>query len=115
MLFKHKEQPQEKLQVDPGDLKEEADNLSKFLQTRLKTEVHQEKGKLIVAQTEEASLSELHHAVKKYIYHRDLNLTHYVSIEASTVKINRFKSHEKKKEKSKKEQPTKSLTQTWGL
>jgi hypothetical protein len=41
---------------------------------------------------------ELEHVVNKFVYHRDLNLTHGVSVEGTTVKINRFKVIEKKKE-----------------
>jgi hypothetical protein len=113
LLFKHKDEPQNKLHVDLGDLQREKENLTKFLQTRLNTEVYQEKNKVSV-DSGKVSLSDLHHAVKKFVYHRDLNTTHWVSIAGSTMKINRFKGHEKKVRR-KKEQQTQSLTQSWGL
>lgn len=115
MLFKHKDQPQNKLQIDLGDAKDQKEKLTKFLQSRLNVEVFEAKNMLAV-DSEKVSLSDLHHAVRKFVYHRDLNTTHWVSIEGLTVKINRFKvSEKKKKQKKKKEQPTQSLTQSWGL
>jgi hypothetical protein len=113
LLFKHKDEPQSKLHVDIGDLEDEKENLTKFLQTRLNTEVYSDKKKVSV-DAGKVSMSDLHHAVKKFVYHRSLNTTHWVSIEGSTVKINRFKGRDKKAKK-KKEQPHQTLTQSWGL
>jgi hypothetical protein len=48
-------------------------------------------------------------------YHRNLNLTHWASIEDATVKINKFKRTTKKKEKHKKEAPHQTAIQSWGL
>ena len=52
-------------------------------------------------------LQELQHVVNKFVYHRDLNGTHWVSVEGATIKINRFKGIEKK-EKHEKEPPHKA-------
>jgi len=41
--------------------------------------------------------------VTKFVYQRNLNSTHWVSVEGSTVKIKRFKGAAKKKEKRKKD------------
>ncbi len=112
MLFRHKKESQ--LQVDLGDLKDEKEHLTSFLQSHLKTEVIQGKDKVAV-DDEKVQLAELHHAVKKFVYSRGHNATHWVSIEGSTVKIVRFKGHEKKKEKGKKEPGHQNVTQSWGL
>jgi hypothetical protein len=64
--------------------------------------------------SEKVSLEELQHIVNKFVYHRDLNNTHWVSAEGATVKINRFKVIEKK-EKSEKELPHQTAAQSWGL
>ncbi|MCL5876539.1 MAG: hypothetical protein M1540_01845 [Candidatus Bathyarchaeota archaeon] len=112
LLFKHKKEPQ--LQVDLGDLQSEKEKLSSFLESRLKTVVSQGKDK-VTLNDEKLSSSELFHAVKKFVYHRGLNATHWVSIEGSTVKINRFKGQDKKKEKQKKNGSHQTLTQSWGL
>ncbi len=115
MLFKHKDEPHNKLQVDLGDLLNERERLIHFIQTHLKaTAVPHGKEKLTV-DSENVTLSDLNHAVKKFVYSRGLNITHWVSLEGSTVKINRFKGHEKKKGKHERESPSQSLTQSWGL
>jgi len=64
---------------------------------------------------EEVSAQELQHVVTKFVYHKNLNGTHWVSIEGSTVKINRFKGIDKKKEKHEKEPPHQTAAQSWGL
>jgi hypothetical protein len=53
--------------------------------------------------------------VKKFVYHKNLNSTHWVAVENNVVKIYRFKGTSKKKEKHKKSMPHKTITQTWGL
>ena len=101
------------LQVDLGDLQNEKENLSNFLQLHLKVAVSHFEDKLKV-DSEKVSVQELQHVVTKFVYHRDLNGTHWVSVEGSTVKINRFKVIEKK-EKTKKESPHQTAAQSWGL
>ena len=113
MLFRHKNEPG-KLQVDLGDLQNEKEHLTNYLQLHLKVLASSDKDKLIV-NSENVTLSGLHHAVKKFIYSRGHGATHYISIEGSTVKINRFKGHEKKKEKHDKGSVHQTVTQSWGL
>ncbi len=113
MLFKHKTEPQKNLFIDLGDLQKEKANLIQFLQLHLKTSVSQATDKLKV-DSDKVSLMELEHVVNKFIYHRDLNLTHWVSIEDTTVKINKFDEHHKKKTQ-KKEPPHQTAAQSWGL
>ncbi len=113
MLFGHKNKSQSELQVDLGDLQNEKENLTSFLQLHLKVSVSQVEDKLKV-DSETVSLPELQHVVNKFVYHRDLNNTHWVSAEGSTVKINKLKVTEKK-EKYEKEQPHQTAAQSWGL
>jgi hypothetical protein len=112
LLFRHNKS-QADLQVDLGDLQNEKENLANFLQLHLKVSVSQTADKLGV-NSEKVSLPELRHIVNKFVYHRDLNVTHWVSVEGSTVKINRFNVIEKK-ETQEKEPPHQTAAQSWGL
>ena len=112
LLFRHENKVER--QVDLGDLDSEKERLSSFLQSNLQVSVTASKNKLTVI-SENLSLRKLQRVVTKFIYHRDLNLTHWVSIEGTTVKINRFKGTAKKKEKHKKEAPHQTAIQSWGL
>ena len=76
-------------------MKNEKENLTSFLQLHLKVSVSQVEDKLRV-DSEKVSVQELEHVVNKFVYHRDLNGTHWVSVEGATVKINRFNVIEKK-------------------
>lgn len=113
MLFGHKNKSQSELQVDLGDLQNEKENLTSFLQLHLKVSVSQVEDKLKV-DSETVSLQELEHVVNKFVYHRDLNNTYWVSAEGSTVKINKLKVIEKE-EKTTKEPPHQTAAQSWML
>ena len=69
---------------------------------------------MLIAESEKVRLQDLQHIVNKFVYHRDLNNTHWVSVEGSTVKINKFKVIEKK-EKHESEPPHQTAMQSWGL
>ncbi len=116
MLFGHKNKPQTKLRVDLGDLKNEREHLSEFLQSKLRVTVVPAGEKLAVS-SEKLSAQELQRVVTKFVYHRNYNNTHWVSLEGTTVKINRFKGTGKKKEKYKKKDNAlhQTPTQSWGL
>ena len=114
MLFGHKKTSQVELQVDLGDLQNEKDHLTTFLQSTLKVSVAQAQDKLAL-NPEKVTAKELQRVVTKFVYHRNLNSTHWVSIEGTTVKINRFKGTEKKTEKNQKNQPHQTAVQSWGL
>jgi hypothetical protein len=113
LLFGHKNNPKIELHVDLGDLQSEKENLSNFLLLLLKVTLSQAGDKLRV-DSDGVSVQELQHVVNKFVYHRDLNSTHWVSVEGTTVKINRFNVIEKK-EKHEKEPPHETATQSWGL
>jgi hypothetical protein len=112
-LFEHKNDSKMQFHVDLGDLQSEKENLSNFLPLHLKVTVSQADDKLRV-DSDGVSVQELQHVVNKFVYHRDLNRTHWASVEGTTVKINRFKVIEKK-EKHEKEPPHETAAQSWGL
>jgi hypothetical protein len=113
LLFGHKNRKQNELKVDLGDLQNEKENLTNFLQLHLKVPVSQVEDKVTV-NSEKVSVQELQHVVTKFVYHRDLNNTHWVSVDDATVRINRFEVIEKK-EKHEKEPPHQTAAQSWGL
>ena len=111
MRFRHKN----RLQVDLGDLQNEKEQLSNFLQSKLKVPVTPVGNKLTL-NSEKLSAQELHRLVTKFVYRRNFNNTHGVSIEGTTVKINRFMRKAKKNKKHKKNtSPHKTALQSWGL
>jgi len=114
LLFGHKSRRQIDLQVDLGDLQNEKEHLLSFLQSKLKVSVAPVKNKLIV-KSEKLSTRELQRVVTKFVYRRKFNNTHWVSIEGTTVKINRFKGATKKTEKHEKSTHHQTATQSWGL
>jgi hypothetical protein len=114
LIFGHKNRRQLELHVDLGDLQNEKEHLSSFLQSNLKVSVAPVENKLTV-NSEKLSVQELQRAVTKFVYHRNFSNTHWVSIEGTTVKINRFKATAKKTEKHKKSAPHQTEIQSWGL
>jgi hypothetical protein len=114
LYFGHKNKSHTELKVDLGDLQNEKENLTNFLQLHLKVSVSHVEDKLTV-DSENVSAQDLQHAVTKFVYHRNLNGTHWVSLEGTTVKINKFKDIDKKKEKTVKEPPHQTAPQSWGL
>ena len=114
MLFGRKKQ-QLGLQVDLGDLQNEKEHLFDFLQSTLKVAQPEVQDKFLTVDSEKLSAQELQRVVTKFIYRRNLNGTHWVAVEGTTVKINRFKGSERKTEKPKKNQPHQTAAQSWGL
>jgi hypothetical protein len=114
LFFGRKNRRRKELQVDLGDLQNEKEHLSSFLQLNLKASVVPFGNKLTV-NSEKLSAQELQRVVTKFVYHRNFNTTHWVSIEGTTVRINRFKGNAKKKEKHKKNTLHQTPAQSWGL
>ena len=110
MLFKHKSV----VKVDMADLGSEKTNLANFLssQYKLNSTITPKGLELNMDDVPAYSLAIM---VKKFVYHKNLNSTHWVSVENNVVKIYKFKGTTKKKEKHKKSIPHKTITQTWGL
>ena len=98
MLFKHKNSHKTEFKIDLGDLRNEKERLSSFLQSKLKVSVTPV-GKKLIVNSEKLSAQKLHRIVTKFFYRRNLNSTYWVSIKGKMVKINRFKGKTKKKEK----------------
>jgi len=100
--------------VDLGDLENEKEQLSSFLRSNLKVSVVPVDNKLGV-NSKKLSVQDLQRAVTKFVYHRNFNTTHWVSVDGATVKINRFKRTNKKKEKHKNNTLHQTAIQSWGL
>ncbi len=92
--------PASKLQIDLGDLQGEKERLSVYLHSSLKVDATSRQNRLSI-DSGEISSQELQRVVNKFVYRRNLNSTHWVSLEGSIVKINKFKNA-KKPEKSRK-------------
>jgi hypothetical protein len=110
LLFKHKSV----VKVDMADLDVEKENLANFLcsQFSLNSSITPKGLELNIEDVPTYSLATM---VKKFVYHKNLNTTHWVTVENNVVKINRFKGTAKKKEKHKKSMPHQNITQSWGL
>ena len=113
LLFKHKSQ---KLTIDTGDLQNKQEKLITYLQTHYNINTIPNKHGLTI-DIHDTSLIELKKAVTKFIYHQNLNHTHWVSLESDCVKINKFKTAKKENttKKQKRNQQHESITQSWGL
>ena len=106
MLFKHKSV----VKVDMEDLDIEKENLANFLNSQFKLN-SSKTTKGLELNMEDVKTYSLATMVKKFIYHKNLNTTHWVTVENNVVKINKFKSNTKKKEKHKeKHAPSKHYT-----
>ncbi len=110
MLFKHKSV----VKVDMGDLDAEKTNLANFLNSQFKLN-SSITSRGLELNMDDAQTYALVTMVKKFIYHKNLNTTHWVNAENNVVKINRFKGTAKKKEKHDKGASHQSISQTWGL
>ena len=93
--------------MDLGDLQDEREHLTSFLNTKLKIAFTPAQNK-VISDSDGVTPQDLERAVNKFIYHRNLNGSHWISLEKNTVKINTFKHKEKKHEKQKKDVTTAS-------
>jgi hypothetical protein len=98
--------------VDLGDLKGEKESLSSFLHSKLKVDIVPVENKLVV-DSERIPAQELQRLVIKFVYHRNLNNTHWASLEGKTVKINTFKAGKKKPEKNKNAVTASTIKMGW--
>jgi hypothetical protein len=109
LLFKHKNL----VKVDMADLDGEKESLANFLLSQFKLNSSiTPKGLELTA--EDVPTYSLARMVNKFVYHKNLNRTHWVTVENNVVKINKFKGTAKK-EKHKKSLPHQNITQSWGL
>jgi len=110
LLFKHKSF----VKVDMADLDGEKENLANFLLSHYKLNSSMT-SKGLELNMDDVTIISLASMVNKFVYHKNLNSTHWVTVENNVVKINKFKGSNKKKEKHQKESPHQSATQSWGL
>ena len=96
MLFRIKRT----LQVDLGELHDEKDKLTSFLNSKLKINLTTSQNKLSV-DSETLSPEDLERAVNKFVYHQNLNRLYWVALEGRTVKINKFKNAKKPEKRNK--------------
>ena len=99
------------VKVDMGDLDGEKENLANFLrsQLRLNSSITPEGLELNM---EDISTYALARRVNKFVYRKNLNSTHWVTVENDVVKINRFK-HEKKEKKNKHPVTASTIKHGW--
>ena len=94
------------LQVDLGELHDEKDKLTSFLNSKLKVNLTFSQNKLSI-ESEELSPEDLERAVNKFVYHQNLNRLYWVALEGRTVKINKFKNAKKPEKVRKNPTPPK--------
>jgi hypothetical protein len=110
LLFKRKST----VKVDMADLDDEKKDLAIFLNSHFKLDSTITSHGLEVTM-EDPSASSLARMVTKFIYHKNLNSSHWVTVENNVVKISKFKGGTKKKDKHEKSSPHQNITQSWGL
>jgi hypothetical protein len=95
LLFKHKSV----VKVDMADLDSEKESFANFLlsQFKLNSSITPEGLELNM---DDVSTFALARIVNKFVYHKNLNSTHWVTVKNNVVKINKFK-HQKKNKKNK--------------
>ncbi len=92
LLFKRKSF----VKVDMADLDGEKENLATFLRSHSKlNSMITSKG--LEINVEEVSVFALAELVKKFVYHKNLNSSHWVTVDGNVVKIQRFKHQKKSK------------------
>jgi hypothetical protein len=89
---------QKKSRIDCGEMDDEKELLSSFLNKTLNAEVTSEGHNLWV--NSELIGKDLERIVNKFIYHQHLNNEYWVALESGTIKVHRFK--ERKGDKKKK-------------
>ncbi|HYA77629.1 MAG TPA: hypothetical protein VEF91_02815 [Verrucomicrobiae bacterium] len=99
------------VKVDMADLDDEKENLANFLHNQfgLNSSITTEGLKLNM---DEVSTYALARKVNKFVYRKNLNSTHWVTVEKDVVKINRFK-HEKKDKKNKHPVTASTIKHGW--
>jgi len=101
-----------KLEVDLGELKDEAEPLSSFLRSNLKVDVASNGTKLLI-HSEELSPQDLKKSVNKFVYHRNLNNIYWVALEGDVVRINKFKGAKKHEKRKKEGTPPSTISHGW--
>ncbi len=100
-----------KLKVDLGELNDEVEELSSFLDSKLDTKLVLVGNKLLV-DSDSLSPNELKRLVNKFVYHKNLNHNYWVELEGYVVKLRKFK-HSNKKEKQKEGTTPSTIKHGW--
>jgi len=99
------------VRVDMGDLDGEKENLANFLRSQFKLN-SSITGEGLELKMEDVSTHALARMVNKFVYRKNLNSTHWVTVENNVVKINRFK-HQKKAKKNKHPTTPSTIKHGW--
>jgi hypothetical protein len=99
------------VKVDVGDLDGEKENLADFLHSQFSLNSKLTSWGLEL-NMEEASTFTVARGVTKFVYRKNLNGTHWVTVENDTVKINRFK-HQKAEKKNKHPTTASTIRHGW--
>ena len=99
------------VKVDMADLDGEKENLANFLrsQFKLNSSITPEGLELNM---EDVSSYALARMITKFVYRKNLNSTHWVTVENNVVKINRFK-HQKEAKKNKHPTTASTIKHGW--
>jgi hypothetical protein len=110
LLFKHKSV----VKVDLADLDAEKVTLANFLHSQfgLNPAITPKGLELNVKDVPAYALVKM---ITKFLHHKNLSTTHWVSVENNVVKINKFKIAKKKEKHDKSTPPHQTVTQSWGL
>ena len=84
------------VKVNMGDLDGEKENLANFLHSQFALNSKITSGGLAL-NMEEASTYTVARGVTKFVYRKNLNSTHWVTVENNVVKIKRFKNQKSAK------------------
>jgi hypothetical protein len=99
------------IEVDMRELASERENLMSFLRTHFRLHSTLSDSGLAVNR-EDTSPQELTRMVTKFVYHKNLNTTHFVAQDNNTIKISKFK-HQKEKKKNKNPLTASTIKHGW--
>ena len=99
------------MKVDIGDLDDEKENLANFLSNQFKLNSTITSWGLEL-NMDDVSTYALARKVTKFVYRKNLNGTHWVTVENNVVKINRFK-HQKEVKKNKHPTTASTIKHGW--
>jgi len=99
------------IEVDMREMANERENLMSFLRTHFRLHSTLSDSGLAINR-EDTSPQDLMRMVTKFVYHKNLNGTHWVALENNTIKINKFK-HQKEKKKNKNAVTASTIKHGW--
>ena len=100
-----------KLKVDLGEMENEGESLSTFLDATLNVKVTSDNHNLLI-DSEKLLAEDLKRQVNKFIYRRHLNQKYWVALERGGIKIHVFK-RKKTQKKKKRGVPPSTIKHGW--